>query len=289
MKKRWLALPAICALILSACAGMAISDPALQAADGARSLPAPAAAEGYEAPEYEAIPFTSGGQVRAEDETVVAVSNYQTLLLGLRNEGALSPEDAQAAQRNIEAFNGKMRSVHGDLAEQGASFGEDALAAYAAFGPLPEEYEDDAEMEAEFCGDIVSAVLRRDSYTGGAHPNRYTASYLFDLAAGQFIDPTQIAEDPEAFRTGAAALLLEKAEAHPSRDGFWQDYAEILTRWNEGAVQFGGEGMRVTYSPYGLGPYAIGEVELSLDWEELEPLIGPSGMERLGKGEQGEK
>ena len=283
MKKNWLALLAACTLALSGCAGMAISDPA-PLAETALSMSAPEAAEEYEEPEYEIIPFSSGSQVRAEDETVAAVYNYQTVLLNLHNEEALSPEDGEAARRNMEAFNSKMRAVLGELMEQGGAFGEDALAAYEEFGSLSAEYEDDADMGAEFCGDIVSVILHRVSYTGGAHPNRYAASYLFDLASGQFIDPTQIAEDPEAFRAGAAELLLEKADAHPERDAFWQDYADVIARWNEGTVRFDGEGMHVIYSPYGLGPYVLGEVELSLGWEELEPLIGASGMERLGRG-----
>lgn len=283
MKKNLFALLAACAVALSGCAGMAISDPA-PLAETALSLSAPEVAEEFEEPQYEVIPFSSGSQVRSEDETVVAIYNYQTILLNLHNEGAVSPEDEEAAQRNLEAFNGKMRAVHGELTEQGGAFGEDALAAYEEFGPLSAEYEDDVDMGADFCGDIISVVLHRSSYTGGAHPNRYAASYLFDLAAGQFIDPTQIAEDPEAFRAGAAELLLEKADTHPERDAFWQDYADIISHWNEGTVQFGGEGMHVIYSPYGLGPYVLGDVELSLTWEELEPLIGPSGMERLGRG-----
>lgn len=283
MKKNLFALLAACAVALSGCAGMAISDPA-PLAETALSLSAPEAAEEFEEPEYEIVPLSSGSQVRSEDETVVAIYNYQTILLNLHNEGAVSPEDEEAAQRNLEAFNNKMRAVHGELTEQGGAFGDDALAAYEEFGPLSAEYEDDVDMGADFCGDIISVVLHRSSYTGGAHPNRYAASYLFDLAAGQFIDPTQIAEDPEAFRAGAAELLLEKADAHPERDAFWQDYADIISHWNEGTVQFGGEGMHVIYSPYGLGPYVLGDVELSLTWEELEPLIGPSGMERLGRG-----
>lgn len=282
MKKRLFALLAVSAVGLCACAGMAISDPA-PLAEAAIDLPAPPAGEAFEEPEYEIVPFTSGSQIRAEDDTVVAICNYQTILLGLHNEGAVSPEDAETAERNIEAFNNKMREVHAELSEQGNAIGEDALAVYDEFGPLPAEYEDDAEMGAEIRGDIVSAVLRRGSYTGGAHPNRYTVSYLFDLAAGQFIDPTQIAEDPEAFLAGAAALLLEKAEVHPARNDFWQDYADVLAHWNEGAVRFEEAGMRVTYPHYVLGPYTIGEVELSLGWEELEPLIGSSGMERLSQ------
>lgn len=287
MKKKLYALLAACAVALSGCAGMAMSDPTPMA-ETARSLPEPeAVVVKFEEPQYEVVPFSSGSQVRAEDETVVALYNYQTILLNLYNEGAVSPEDEETARRNMEVFNTRMRAVHEELSEQGSAFGEDALAAYEEFGPLSAEYEDDADMGADFCGDIVSVVLHRSSYTGGAHPNRYAASYLFDLAAGQFIDPTQIAEDPEAFRTGAAALLLEKADAHPERDAFWQDYADIIAHWNEGTVRFNGEGMQVIFSPYELGPYAMGEVELCLGFEELAGLIGEGGLTRLGAAPAG--
>lgn len=286
MKRRLFALLAVCAVALSACAGMAISDPA-PVIELERDLPAPAEAESFEAPEYEVVPFTSGNLVRSEDgkEVTLASYNYQTILLVLHNEGAVSPEDAEAAARNVEAFNAKMRTIHGELSEQGEALAGEAQEFYETFGPLSAEYEDDVTMAADFQGDIVSVCMERYTDAGGAHPNRYASCWLFDLAGGQFVDPTQIAEAPESFRTGAAALLLEKADAHPEREAFWQDYADIIAHWNEGAVRFTGEGMEVLYSPYGLGPYVIGEVELSLDWEELEPLIGPSGMARLGQGE----
>lgn len=192
-----------------------------------------------------------GNQFRSEDEeeVVLAHYNYQIILLTLHNPDAVSLEDAEAAQVRIDAFNSRMNAVAEDLVEQGKTMAEDASAVYAEFGPLLSEYEDDAAIGANFCGSIISACLVRETWTGGAHPNHYKRSYLFDLASGQFIDPTQLAEDPEAFRTGAAALLLEKAEAHEGREVFWQDYADVIARWNESAVQFAEDGMHVIYSP----------------------------------------
>lgn len=281
MKKSLVVLLAACILLLAACAGLAVSDP-VPLAELPEAVPAETA---YEEPEYGVTPFTSGDQIKSEDgeEQVLALYNYQIVLLELRNGEEVSPEDAEAAERTVEAFNGKMRSVLAELVEQGKAMGEDAREAYKEFGAPAEEYEDGAAVSAEFCGCVVSLCLERGSYTGGAHPNRYTVGYLFDLRSCQFIDPTQIAEDPETFRTGAAAVLLEQAEDHPERASFWEDYAEVIARWNEGTVLFDGEGMQVVYSPYELGPYAIGEVVFRLDWEELSPLIGESGMELLGE------
>ena len=65
---------------------------------------------------------------------------------------------------------------------------------------------------------------------------------------------------------------------------FWTDYAEIIARWNEGSAVFDGEGMLVIFSPYELGPYSMGSVELRLSYEELADLVGPGGMARLGLG-----
>lgn len=285
MKRELAAFLMGCVLLLAACAGLAASDPVPET-----DLPEAAPAEtAYEEPEYGVVPFTAGDQIKSEDEEErsLALYNYQIVLLELRNEDKVSPEDAEAAGRAVEVFNGKMRSVLAELVEQGKAMGEDARELYEAYGAPGEEYEDGAAVSVEFCGSVVSLCLDRSSYTGGAHPNRYAVSYLFDLPAGRFIDPTQVAEDAAAFRTGAAELLLAQAEAHPDRESFWEDHAELITRWYEGTVLFDGEGMRVVYSPYELGPYAIGEVTFRLTWEELEPLVGPEGMERLGRTAEG--
>ena len=41
---------------------------------------------------------------------------------------------------------------------------------------------------------------------------------------------------------------------------------------------------QVVYSPYVLGPYALGTVELKVSYQEIEDLLGPGGQERLGIG-----
>lgn len=282
MKKRWLVLPAVCMLLLAGCAGLALFDPA----PSWEEQEAPQAAETYEEPVYEIVPFTTGNQLRSEDGKLLAVYNYQIVLLTLNNADAVSPADAETAERNIEAFNSRMRTVTDEMAEQGQAMAADAAEVYKEYGFLAAEYEDDAETSAVFCGEILSVCLRRGSYTGGAHPNSYVSGYLFDLASGQFIlEPSQLADDPAAFQAGAAELLIEKAD-HDGPGGYWEDYQDIIRGGSGGATLFNEEGMRVVYASYELGPYAIGEVELRLDWEELAPLLGPDCMARLGRAEE---
>lgn len=281
MKKRWLALSSACMLLLAGCAGMALFDPA----PSLEEREVPQAEEIYEEPVYEIVPFTTGNQLRSEDGKLLAVYNYQTVLLVLGNADAVSAADAETAERNMESFNSRMRTAVDEMVEQGQAMAADAAEVYKEYGFLTAEYEDDAETSAVFCGEILSVCLRRSSYTGGAHPNSYVSGYLFDLASGQFIlDPSQLADDPAAFQAGAAELLIEKAD-HEGPGGYWEDYQEIIRGGSGGATLFDEAGMRVVYAPYELGPYAIGAVELLLDWEELAPLLGPDCMARMGRAE----
>ena len=84
----------------------------------------------------------------------------------------------------------------------------------------------------------------------------------------------------------AAELLVAKAEGlgEDYTSGYWSDYAQIISRWNEAAVLFDETGMTVVFSAYELGPYAMGPVELVLTYEELADAIGEGGLAHLGVG-----
>ena len=267
MKNWMIALLAGCMLLLAARAGLGASAPKRDAAPE------------YEEPVYAFEQTEAQEEYAAGDGAVGARYSCQMLMLTVSNQDRLSPEDGPAAARTAENFNSKMHSLMIDAVGAGQTMSELAEEVYSA----AETYYDETEASYVRTGQIVSVRVDNISYTGGAHPNRYTGSYLFDLEAGQFIDPLQLADDPEVLRTGAAALLLEKAEEHQAFDSFWEDYPDLIARWNEGTVLFDGEGIRVVYSPYEIAPYGMGDVELSLTWEELEPLVGPEGMERLGR------
>lgn len=228
----------------------------------------------YEEPDYQfeeliaQESFPEGGRT--------ASYSCRILLLSVPNLERLSAGDAAKAERNLENFNTRMQSLLAVYTGRAAQLMEELSDSRG--GP----YYDETWTSCTLTGQIVSVRLDNGSYTGGAHPNRYTESVLFDLEAGQFTDPIQLADDPAAFLQGTAALLLEKAAAHPVRESFWQDYTDRIERWNEGTVLFDSGGMTVVYSPYEIAPYGLGEVELRLGWEELAPLLGPGGLTKLG-------
>ena len=211
---------------------------------------------------------------------------YQLVTLSVPNLEELPPEAAETARRNMENFNSKMTALMDESVEVGQVMMEDAGQLYGEQETAGLPFYDETSAACWQTGDILNVRVSGSSYAGGAHPNRCDVGYLFDLRSGQFIDPTQIAENPEKFRAGAAALLTERAEALACRSQYWSDYAEIIAHWNEGTVLFDGDGMLAVYSPYLLGPYSMGEVELRLTYEELAELAGPGALEHLGMGQE---
>lgn len=280
MKKYWAALLIGGLCLLAACANLtttaAVSPPVPPAG-------APLAAEAVK-PVYQFDTLSAQERFTAGDGTELAYYSYQLLTMTVENMDELAPGEAETAARNMESFNDRMSGLMEESVDRGRLMGEDAQEVYL-LGSAALSYYDETETSYYQAGRLVSVRLDAAGFTGGAHPNSYTSSLLFDLGTGQFIDPTQIAEDPEAFRTGAAALLLEQAEALDQRSEFWPEYAEIIASWNEGTVLFDQEGMLAVFSHYVLGPYSMGTVELRLDYGQLADLVGAGGMARLGIAE----
>ena len=280
--KRWKAvLPVALLCLFAACSGAGTGNMDLTISQDAvrNTLMLPPDTE----PEYEIRPVEEKQTYTAEDGTVLAVISYQGLAMDISNLEELPEAEAETARAAAEAFNQRMDRRRQDAAAFGEELGNMAGGVYED-GHLDHAYLNQISMSALLQGGIYSIRISSSGYTGGAHTNSYTDSYLFDLRLGQFIDPAQVADDPVAFQTGAAELLLEKAQEQDAdvRSGFYPEYAEVISRWYEGTVLFDSEGMTVVFSPYELGPYAMGTVELALPYEEIGDLLGPGGLERLG-------
>ena len=254
--------------------------------DASHGAPAQGAPPAEVRPVYQWDTMTARNQYTAEDGTELMHYAYQLVTLSVPNLEELPPEAAETARRNMANFNSKMTALMDASVEVGQVMMEDAGQLYGEQETAGLPFYDETSAACWQTGDILNVRVSGSSYAGGAHPNRCDVGYLFDLRSGQFIDPTQIAENPEKFRAGAAALLTERAEALACRSQYWSDYAEIIAHWNEGTVLFDGDGMLAVYSPYLLGPYSMGEVELRLTYEELAELAGPGALEHLGMGQE---
>ena len=218
-----------------------------------------------------------------ESGNIYATYSYSVPMMDIANADELTDEALAIAQRNVESFNTYMQEV----LDKAVAFGEEtaqdlAGGSLAMHSGVPAA--DEKELTATQTGQVITVRTDGYFYSGGAHPYGYVDSYTFDLTVGQFIDPTQIGDDPEAFRVKAATLLVAQAESlgEEYTAGYWDDYAEIISHWNEAAVLFDDAGMTVIFSAYELGPYAMGPVELFLTYDELADAIGEGGLAHLG-------
>lgn len=278
--KRWKAVLLAALLCLAAACG-SVGDNHLSLSQSAvkNTLLLPPDTE----PAYQINPVDEEVTYTAGDGRILANTSYQVLKLSVSNLEELSEVGAEKALQTTENFNQRMDNRLNSASAYGLELKEMAEDAYAA-GFFDNAYSDTVRAEAALQGRLYSIRFTSSSYSGGAHPNSYTDSYLFDLDMGQYIDPAQVADDPVAFQAGAAKLLLEKAREQDEdvRAGYYPEYADVISRWYDGTVLFDSEGMTVVFSPYELGPYAMGTVELKLSYEEIQDLLGPGGMARLG-------
>lgn len=281
MKRMRLLVLLICAVVLGACAAEESDTLVLDLVSSKQ--------------ENEEVVKSSEPVYRYEDQLVskqftdeasgnlYASYSYRVPMMRIANAEDLTDDALATAQRNMESFNAYMQEV----LDEAVAFGEEFAwelegGEFAMNSTTPAA--DEKGMTVSQTGQIVTVRGDGYFYGGGAHPYTYTDSYTFDLSVGQFIDPAQIGDDPEAFRLKAAALLVVRAEGlgEDYTAGYWDDYAEIISHWNEAAVLFDDAGMTVIFSAYELGPYAMGPVELFLTYDELADAIGEGGLAHLG-------
>ena len=280
--RRWKAILAACLLCAAAACGGSRNNMVVQdtVKNTLRVVP-------EVQPRYLVTPIVEEKTSTAEDGTVLAECSYQLLTMTVENLSELSEEGAERAEQVARNFNERMDKRMEDALAYGRELEQMAEKAWEE-GFLFLAYGDKTTAEAVLQGQIYSIRVENSSYSGGAHPNSYTDGELFDLEMGQYIDPAQVADDPVAFQLGGTELLLAKADEQDAeiRSGYYPEYADVISHWYDGTVLFDAEGMTVVYSPYELGPYAMGTVELKASYEELAQLLGPGGLERLGLAEE---
>lgn len=226
-------------------------------------------------PPYRFVAETTADKYSDEKGNLLAAYSYRIL----RMETAENADER--VQTMAAVFNAEMDALLSSCLESGQELGD-----WAVYDPIVAEgahYVDEVEVSWEQVGDFVSVGYSGYYWAGGAHPfgNRY--SYLFDLERGAYINPIEIADDPELLRSTVTDLILDELDSNPDyQGGFFEDYAATTAQWNEYCVLLGAEEMTVVFVPYVLGPYAMGEVEVSIGYDEIRSALGEGGIERLG-------
>lgn len=176
------------------------------------------------------------------------------------------------------------------LKESLADYSDEKKAAFQREMAVEEEYarENQKAFPEEFLSYSLkneAKVLRADSgvfsfrminysYMGGAHGNSAVTGETFDSQTGQRLELSDVVTDLEAFH----GVLIQTLENREDADGYfpgWEDtvrsrvYGETVNGISyELQWALGPEGMEVYFSPYDIGPYAMGTVTAVLPYEE---------------------
>lgn len=121
---------------------------------------------------------------------------------------------------------------------------------------------------------LISFEIHNYSYTGGAHGNYASGLYTFSLDSGKLLDLTDVVKDTAALRPMLEAGFVA-AKSNPGETVKLSDlvYPEFLSLPIPAQWCIVKEGIRFTYNPYEVAPYAVGQADITLTWEQLNNLV----------------
>ncbi|MDD3311998.1 DUF3298 and DUF4163 domain-containing protein [Pseudodesulfovibrio sp.] len=147
-----------------------------------------------------------------------------------------------------------------------------------SFFPHPYELIVQYETTAAAGGRLLSVRLHTMVYTGGAHPNNWPDTWVFDLVDGRALTLDDLFPAPGGalrilatcvraeLRATLGEMLLEEM-LQSGTDPTPDNYARfVLTE----------RGLTFFFAPYQVAPYAAGEQRVTIPMDRLAPLLRPS-------------
>ena len=136
------------------------------------------------------------------------------------------------------------------------------------------EGEISVESEGRVVDSLLCYTITRSSYTGGAHGMYSTEHHTYSLADGfelslaDLFDARQIEFLDRAIR-GKIAMKYDAADDKELSDlGFFPEYIRATENFLVTP-----EGITFSYDPYDIGCYALGSIEVTFSFPELEELF----------------
>lgn len=178
-------------------------------------------------------------------------------------ERTVGPGSLEEAVRSyIDAAVADYRANAGDLLRWAEEEG-------AGSGPLNWEEQKVGTVYA-VCDSLLSYDIYAYSYQGGAHGLSGTESLVFDLRDGHLV------MQDELFAPGCLDALGELLSSHlreamPDEDSY--DALFVKDIEPNGNFRVSKKGVTYIYNPYSIGPYYLGAIEVTVPWEEIEPLL----------------
>ena len=190
----------------------------------------PPVEENTDTPAYSFVTETTSDKYSDEEGNLMASYSYQVIRMKTAEN---APEEVV---KMAEVLNEGMDALLEECLAMGNELGD-----WAAYDENIREsgayYTDELTVSWEIVGSILSISYDRYSFTGGSHSNVDYSSYLFDLERGNFLDPTELADDPELLRATVTDLLLDQIAGEGLEEMYFEGYVSTVSQWNSYCVR----------------------------------------------------
>lgn len=129
------------------------------------------------------------------------------------------------------------------------------------------------ESEGAVIDTLLSYVITRSSYTGGAHGNYGTECHTYSLPGGyevttaDLFSPEQLDKLNALIHTKIYEQFNAKDNEGLAEKGFFPEYIGVTENFRVTP-----EGITFCYNPYEIGCYALGDIEVVISSEELKAM-----------------
>ncbi|WGE31914.1 RsiV family protein [Actinobacillus genomosp. 2] len=122
---------------------------------------------------------------------------------------------------------------------------------------------------------IVTFFQNYDSYTGGAHNNYYTQYFNIDVNKKRIILIDDLFSAAKQVELSAILWSYYEQRSEPDVNGKRETFTAKPDFYISEEFLFTDEGVKFVYPPYALGPFAEGEISLTVPWYEINQLLNP--------------
>ena len=222
----------------------------------------------------------------AENGTLLVEGRFQTI--------EVSGEGYEMVAEAIREWTVKQEEVFQENVDLNEQY------ALEVIGDLPEFYGYSSTVEINTTRADAGVISMKGfyyDYSGGAHGNYSSIGTTFDAQSGQKLSFWDLTENKDAFSQCTFDAALQQVTENYGVDGLFEGYQEIIKEiWKtEPNWYLDGAGLTIVFSPYEIGPYAMGEVYVRFPYQELGSLMkaqyqmGPqAGVAVLALGEEAE-
>ena len=162
-----------------------------------------------------------------------------------------------------------------DLATAAALFAADYRTMTREMGGLGGCWELETHADTTYTDPKVLTVrLETSAYTGGAHPNSNRALYMFDRETGRTLSLTDLVLDTTALLNVVEQTFRQQQELPPQTNleerGYFLRDGRFFLPVNIGMSR---TGMVFYYNPYEIASYALGPIEVTVPYDQLDGIL----------------